>query len=950
MADAVGYKDGIGRKELLKIRRRFAAVHRERLRRIEGELLPFQRDLITLLPLLFHINHPTLPGFVGSNTPAGIPDFTPGKNLLRVARKLSRSFAYKKRAKRRYPIQALYLMGSTGSIAQTSGSDFDLWLCRDPKLTPGPLKALGAKAAKIEKWAQDFGLELHVFIIDAEAFRRGERDALSRESSGSTQVGLLLEEFYRTGVLLAGLYPLWWLVPPEEEANYSEFAGMLLHKRFVNPLDCIDFGGLEQLPIEEFFGAAHWQLFKGISSPYKTILKLLLIEAYAQDYPHIRWLCQESKAAIYAGNVDMTDLDPYVMMYRRVEHYLISRKEQKRLELARRCFYFKVDQPLTRNYTGKRERWQRLLLKDLTREWGWGVRELTVLDTRNRWPIDRVFEERNTLVQELTRSYRLLMDFARTYAGRSQISSEELRLLGRKLYTAMEKRPGKIDIVNPGISGDLVTERASLHVTLPSGGEPGWRLYMGDIDDDDLASETTPVKYTLGLVEMLAWCHFNQVLDRSSIMYLYPEDCPVHKNELKSILGVLRNLYPSMGQTDIPLHQLATPAHATACTLFVNTGVDPVSRLSSLGKQITSNRSDPLSFGAFHTSLVGKLEQLITTSWGETVVLIREGTSGLLDALCDYLRLVLLTNSEAPPPEVTAHSFSSVRSYGIARRVEMLFNNVCHSFGDEGKGLKSRYLLQADNIHYVIHQEQDGFVHDPLVLEENLFQLLGEPQREFRGLTIDPMALQESSLPTIYEINQPDIIQVFLHPYRGQTLLYVLDEQGTLFHQRLGAVNEQYLLLQLQRFIHGIRLTRSLLAGDPTHRLLLDAPEFYKLSRDHRGRFCPEPLTPPRRQLPDNYLEVRLIGESLDIDQTPYLLICGNREFGSMEYGRNLFKFAAEYILSQRKDHQSYPIYLTGLDLSGVPGGDPYSTAELFNLKYMLEELLNKEMTIQRTA
>jgi len=949
MADAVGYKDGIGRKELLKIRRRFSAVHRERLRRIEGELLPWQRDLITLLPLLFHINHPTLPGFVGSDTPAGIPDFRPGKNLLRVARKFSRSFEYKKRAKRRYPVQALYLMGSTGSIAHTSGSDFDLWLCRDPRLTPDAVKALGAKAAKIERWAREFNLELHVFIIDADAFRRGERDALSHESSGSTQVGLLLEEFYRTGVLLAGRYPLWWLVPPEEEANYSEFAEMLLHKRFVNRYDCIDFGGLEQLPADEFFGAAHWQLFKGISSPYKTILKLLLIEAYALDYPHIHWLCHESKTAIYAGNVDMVDLDPYVMMYRRVEQYLISRNEPQRLELARRCFYFKVDQHLTFNNTGRPDSWQRRLLKEMTREWGWGIRELTVLDARDHWKIERVFEERNTLVQELTRSYRLLMDFARTYADSSNISSEELRLLGRKLYTALEKRPGKIDSINPGISRDLVAERASFHFTRTSGGESNWCLYMGGVDDD-LARETTPVKNTLGLVEMLTWCHFNRVLDRGSIIYLYPDDCPTAKRELQAILGVLRRVYPDPARMEIPIHQLATPAHATVCALFINTGVDPMAHLSRLGKQITSNRSDHLSFGAFHTSLVVNLEQLITTSWGETLVLSREGTCGLLDALCDYLRLALLTDSEEPPPEVTAHSFSSVRSYGIARRAERLFNDVCRNFGVEGKGLNSRYLLRADNIHYIIQREQDRFVHESLVLDEDLFGLLGEVQREFRGLTIDPMALQDSPLPIIYEINRPDIIQVFHYRYRGQTLLYVLDEQGTLFHQRIEAVNDQYLLLHLQRFINGIRLTRGLLAGSPTHRLLLDAPEFYRISRDHRERFSSETMTPPSRQLPDNYLEVRLIGESLDLDRAPYLLICGNREFGSLEYGRNLFKFAAEYILSQRKSHQSYPIYLTGLDLSGIPGEDPYATAELFSLKQRLEIRLNQEMEIQRSA
>ena len=104
---------------------------------------------------------------------------------------------------------------------------------------------------------------------------------------------------------------------------------MLLHKRFVDPLDCIDFGGLETLSPDEFFGAAHWQLFKGIESPYKTILKLFLTEAYSQEYPAVRWLCQEAKAEIYAGQDNADELDPYVLMYRRLEQYLSDRNEQQ---------------------------------------------------------------------------------------------------------------------------------------------------------------------------------------------------------------------------------------------------------------------------------------------------------------------------------------------------------------------------------------------------------------------------------------------------------------------------------------------------------------------------------------------------------------------------------------------------------------------------------------------
>ncbi len=940
MADAVNLQDGIGRKELQKIRRRFMALQRERQRRIEGELLPGQRIFLNLLPLLFHINHPMLPGFVNTATPAGIPDYNPSQTLLRQAKKLSRSFAYKKRARRRYHIQGLYLMGSIGSVAHTSGSDLDIWLCHEPDLTSKMLQDLREKVRRVEAWADELGLEAHIFLINAEAFRRGERDSLSHESSGSAQPQLLLEEFYRTGVLLAGRYPLWWLVPPEEEANYQEYAAMLLHKRFVNPLDCIDFGGLDQLPADEFFGAAHWQLFKGIESPYKTILKILLTEAYAEDYPNIRWLCQEAKRAVYSGEFDVDRLDPYVLMYHRLERYLRDRGEKKRLELARRCFYFKTGLHLSHPQAGHRDPWQQRLMAQLTQQWGWKKDDLILLDSREEWKIDRVLNERNTLVRELTHSYRLLTDFARTFGQGSSIDPAELSLLGRKLYSALEKRPGKIDSINPGISRSLLEPRISLHYAATHDDQHGWFLFLGEVNEEQ-ALVTNPIKTTPGLIEMLAWCHRNRIIGPTTIISLHPHNCPVSSNELQALSSTLRSRYPDGIGTEAPLAALSAQPYALDCTLFINTGTDPMAHLSRLGKQLTSNRSDPLSFGASHTCLVEKVEQLITTSWGETLVLTHTGTEGLLESLCHFLRLALITRSDEEPLQVTAHSHSSVRAMGIARRVEQLFNDCSRSFSSTGPGLESRYLLQVGDDYYLLQRQQDNFSSLRLENQEELLDLLSEPQHHFRPVVVDQQTLQETPLPVIFELNRPGIIQLFYHTVKGTTRLWLVDEQGALFRQQLPATDEHYLLLQQQRFLDGIRLMRSLLANEPSHRLLLDTPEFYRLERDRDGHFLAEPRTPPRHRLPDSYLELRLVSERLDLNKAPYMLICGEREFSSLEHGEQLYEQVAEYILSRRRNRQSYPIYLTGLELSGPSGEGIASTIELYQFKKRLENRLN---------
>jgi adenylate cyclase class 1 len=74
-----------------------------------------------------------------------------------------------------------------------------------------------------------------------------------------------------------------------------------------------------------------------------------------------------------------------------------------------------------------------------------------------------VLEERHVLVNELTRSYRALSQFGREQNSDLTINSADLNLLGRKLYVAFERKAGKVEMINPGVSKDLSEERLSVH-------------------------------------------------------------------------------------------------------------------------------------------------------------------------------------------------------------------------------------------------------------------------------------------------------------------------------------------------------------------------------------------------------------------------------------------------------------------------------------------------------
>ncbi len=936
-------KEDVDRKALQKIRRHFQSLHQERLERIQKELPPHQQNFIRLLSLLFHINHPMLPGYVNSTTPAGLSDFTPSKDQLRIAKSISRSFSYQQRALRSYLIHGIYLMGSMGSIAHTDKSDFDIWLIHDPQLDTEQQNALSTKANLLETWADELGLEVHFFVMDVESFRRGDRATISHESSGTTQQRLLLEEFYRTGILIAGRYPLWWLVPPEHESNYRDYANRLIKKRFVNDYDCLDFGGLEKISVEEFFSAARWQLFKGVESPYKAVLKILLMEAYAREYPNIQWLCQEAKKAIYSGCKDLTELDPYVRLYLRVEQYLLERNEPDRLELARRCFYFKTEQLLSRNQDNQKGNWKAELLLSLATKWGWGQVEFASLDSKDNWKVDRVTEERNRLVQELSYSHRLLTNFAREHAQEHRVDPAELTLLGRKLYAALERRPGKIEHLNPGISNNMLEDQLSLQLVKRQNKNNIWFLYRGEITE--LNQDTiSPLKSSTSLVELLTWCHINQITSRDTQFRLYPDSCPIVSADIRALLDALRTFCPHDQQPQVPLTALANVPYMVSCSLFVNVGQDPLAHLVKQGKLLTSSRCNPLSFGAMHVSLLCNLEQLITTSWGELLVIKHNGKAGLLESICQYLELALQAPPGMPLPIVNARGFSSNNANSIAQRIEQVYRDVYRNFSQSGNGLDSRYTLQIEDNYYLIQRNEEKFTWFEMDSIQALLEELGQPLTRYRPTAVDSQTLINNPIPAILQHNQPERIQLFFYPAKGYTNLYILDEQGALFSQRIYGADEQHLLVQQQRFFEQHLNRRDLLSaiGDlhPSEPV-----KYYRLSKNSDGQWLLTDRHPPIGEIPFNYLELRLLSDNTDLTKGHYSLVCRNKEFSALEYGDELYTAVAEQVQSWRTGDKSYPLYLTGVELSGATANLSNRTIEMLHLKKRLETQLNQALT-----
>jgi len=933
---------GIDRVVLTQLRTRFMTLSNGRLSRALEGMSTRQQTVLNLLPLFFHVNHPLLPGYVSGSTPAGVSNYQPSTLALAEAQRLTRSFSYKSPLGTvRQPIQGLFLMGSLGTLAQAEESDMDVWVCHDPELTDSEIAELRRKCQALEAWADSQGAEAHFFLIDPQRFVTGERDAqLSSDDCGTTQHYLLLDEFYRTAICLAGRTPMWWLVPTYEERRYTDFTHTLLSKRFIRADEVLDLGHLAQIPPGEFLGAGLWQLFKGIESPYKSVLKLLLIEVYASEHPQVQCLSLRFKEAVFANQLDLDELDPYMVVYRRIEEYLVQRGESERLELVRRALYLKVNKKLTGSTRLRSTGWQRQLLERLTQEWGWNERQLLLLDSRSQWKVRQVTLERRTLVNELNYSYRFLTQFARTQNAGSSANTRDLNVLGRRLYAAFERKAGKIEYINPGIAPDLAEDTLTL-VQSDNRREPGktqWALYNGSLGPQDWLN-FSPIKRSRELLELLTWCHRNNVIDTSTRLALHPGSSDLSEIELFNLLGALQQQIP-MPLEAVSEERLLSASVPREILLLVNVGVDPLRHHRDLNILMTTERTDSLSYAGVRENLVLTLDQITLNSWNEILVTRHDGEHALLDCLSD-----LLSNlpEGAEQPTVRVRCFCHNRAPAIAQRVEEL---VATAQRLHARRLNHRYLIQVQQQYQVLEMVPGQPVTQVVINSlAGLFEYLGEEIPRYSPLHLDPYALAEHDLALVLPSGQPECVQVFYRINDANAELYVLDERNALWHQSVPYHDETSLLMPLQRFFRSLVYRRGAMLplDNPVEPTRLDILYYQLLpSGPTRARRIEPRNAPVAMDKP--FYDVQAIIEEASPGQVSVTLYCDNQEFSELEHGDQLFSVVARQILEQRTEPERYRCYITDLDLSGLLGDSRGQSILYLRYKAHLEKSLNDAM------
>lgn len=700
-----------------------------------------------------------------------------------------------------------YAMGSSGNLGQTPESDVDIWVVHHGELNQDQRNQLQRRLEWLANWLNENGLEASLFAIDPNQFGRPTEASLDRDHSGSAQHWLLLEEFYRTHIRLMGKPIAWWPGAPK-------------HRH-----ELLNLGDIQHLPASEYFGAGLWQLFKGVDRPHKSVLKVLLLEAYVADYPDQRILRDQLWFQMKSGK-PFSELDPYLMLYLRIEDYLKRQHSPSRLSLVQRCFYLKCAPKLT---SAQQDGWKQQTMRQLVERWQWTPLLLESLDQAQQWHAGQVHWFHHQLSEMMLTSYQRLANFANQQRLPRKLKIQDLSLLTRKLYTEYETHTNKLMPLNPLWSSKLQEPDLTLvQVESRHGASDLWYLYRQPADKRLLFGES-PLFHHQSRLACVAWAAQNHIIDRHTRIHCFTQG-QGHFSKRLTELG--HTLASRLSNQESPnLSQLQQPWHFNQLTLVVNLEQDGTEGWNGSEGLLDMQPDRVLSSGRPGRFLLGSLELLTRNSWGELQYHYFDSEQGLLNLLRQVLGGVDIDH----PPQIAVLCVGKKGNRAISDRLTFLLQQ-CYRLKQQSRMDQVQVLpITLGATRYGLSFTLSGFDWSPIkqmpdlpkVIQDGLVHTLPHP-----GCGEDPYSCAPALLRNHSRLGMR---QYFVRERNGEVDLYLLDEENQMHRQCL---SRQQLHAQINAASHIDEVPYQ------SHRQQgrFNLPQFYRLDR-HQGQLVVKPLS-----------------------------------------------------------------------------------------------------------
>ena len=751
-------------------------------------------EALELLPFLLHVNLPGLPGYVpGRSCPCGVADYSPPARVLKAARRRFPEARVRRTGALRPAVDLVAVMGSAGTIGFTGESDLDVWVCHGPGLSPREADLLRSKVHAVERWLnENTGLEVHLFLQSTESIRANDFGQTDLEGCGSAMGALLKEEFYRTAIVLAGKLPLWWVVPAGLTPQaYAEHAEQMARDPTLVTDTYVDLGWVARVPLGELFGAAVWQIVKGWHAPFKSALKMGLLEKVVSTDLPVPPLCETLKERVHAGDRP----DPYCVLFDAVlEHYRAAGDIEAE-DLLARCFYLK---------TGIRldpERLEALqedpgdagVMARYVARWGWGPRTLRHLNEFGQWRFEWVVDLARDVDRFFLRAYQRIRTALERAGETQRITARDLTVLGRTLQVLYRRIPNKVETLHRIADRVEEAQLTLLQESLPRG-EVFWRLYRGWVTPATAEQRLHDVlREGSDPMELLVWAAHNRLLGSKTALATWPQGESPAAAEAEQVARTLVEFRQRWGGhgAAAPQHLLERP-RTRALIVVLNFGL-PVGRVRQVGA-------------------------VYTTTWGEVFYRRWQGAEALDRFLEESLVPFLLDGGEAGTFRAVCPS-RAPGGGGALHRLERTLPALAEFLGGKGPpaGVRRRYLLKEEGRYLILDRPgPDACRLHVLFDQESALRFLSGVGPYHRVETrIERQAGDPAVLATVFEAAEYGRIDVFVLREADRETLFVVDEVGNLSVSHHVPEPHLYALARLLLFLENVFPEVAVQPGSP---------------------------------------------------------------------------------------------------------------------------------------
>ncbi len=472
--------------------------------------------------------------------------FTPGLTSLELAKQFFPDHQPTK-SKAEVRITAVYAMGSLGTVAQTASSDLDCWVCYEGDISLNAETGLKRKLDALGLWAEsEFGLEAHFFPMRMDDVRDNRFASGDEESSGSAQALLLKEEFYRTALRLAGKHLAWWVTPAgADKKTYDACIQSTRRYPLAGRPRMADFGHLSPVPADEYFGGSLWQMVKAVHSPFKSVLKLGLLETYADPKASHLPLCARIKQNLFLNRRGVQRTDPYAALFTILRAYYQQHGDDEAARLLTESFMFKAnlcDIPFFHELPARPD--DASLLTALFGKDKTDPNKVCNADVT--WTFDKSLKMGDSVRHYMVNVYQRIQNTL-SKSGRTDamINAEDLTRMGRRIGANFSRKQHKIMRV------PFMDAKGSKFTTLHLSAEkaPGkktvWVTRGGTKGEAKKKASSLQLLHRSGNpAHMLAWLLANRIYTPASLLQADRTIAPISVADLQKLMPTMTGFFP----------------------------------------------------------------------------------------------------------------------------------------------------------------------------------------------------------------------------------------------------------------------------------------------------------------------------------------------------------------------------------------------------------------------